>query len=498
MDDGNDVSKFRLISRRKSTRLNKSSTSTTTDEPHTTPPLHREPAATPLVTQPDEPHTTPPPHREPAATSLVTQPEEPHTTPPPHREPAATPLVSQPDEPQPPSAPPFQPDPRAPCTNRKKKSAAKSSTLTNPRRSKRLNPNALHPEVSSTGPEAGGSAVPPVREPIMTEVSGTGPEAGGSAVPPFRPEVSSSSPEAGGPEKSPVRELISLEASPVRDMEDSESSPSEDEFNFGERPVWMAYHSAWLDEDEINPEEALSKKWESLDSHTGSKMWDQWVHAGQTAISGTPQPAANHTVDASENEPEEGQSSEQKLLLNDDGVRRWHNRRTLRSCPEAFTLSGLELEESAAAEGAGSKGKRKRLRKRSKEKSDVRCGRGPGKPRDPTRLKDRPELIVVGDGEFTTLPLCTKVITMIRTLTLENLPGPYRSYHTFPSRVRLAILKQFLQRYSWGKDQDIGRCLDVFEKIAAANYVSHLSETRAAYKLKYSEDKAAWKDFPHP
>lgn len=96
------------------------------------------------------------------------------------------------------------------------------------------------------------------------------------------------------------------------------------------------------------------------------------------------------------------------------------------------------------------------------------------------------------------MPLCTKVITTIRTLTLENLPGPYRSYHTFPSRVRLAILKQFLQRYSWGKDQDIGRCLDVFEKIAAANYVSHLSETRATYKLKYSEDKAAWKDFPPP
>lgn len=66
----------------------------------------------------------------------------------------------------------------------------------------------------------------------------------------------------------------------------------------------------------------------------------------------------------------------------------------------------------------------------------------------------------------------------------------------FPSKVRLTVLQQFLQRYRWGEGERIVRCLDVFENIAAAAYSSHLTEDRASYTKKHGEDKAKWKDFP--
>ncbi|KAF3336796.1 hypothetical protein FCM35_KLT19382 [Carex littledalei] len=170
---------------------------------------------------------------------------------------------------------------------------------------------------------------------------------------------------------------------------------------------------------------------------------------------------------------------------------RCRNRRTLRSCPDAFQACERELDESVAQGSAG-----KNKRKRNKGKSPVRCGRGLGKPRDPVHPKDRPKLMVVGDVEFTALPECTKVITTIRLLTLENLPGPYRSYYMFPLRVRFVILQQFLQRYSWSAKEDVGRCLDVFEKIAAEAYMRELNETRQQLTKKYGNEKEKWKDFP--
>ncbi|KAF3329162.1 Plant transposase (Ptta/En/Spm family) [Carex littledalei] len=193
-------------------------------------------------------------------------------------------------------------------------------------------------------------------------------------------------------------------------------------------------------------------------------------------------------------QPQSGDSSpcaHTEGLYTDDGRIRCRNRRTLRSCPESWKACGRELDESAAQESA-----EKKKRKRNKGKSDVRCGRGLAKPRAPVQPAGRPYLMVVGDAEFTSSPFCTKVITTIRVLTLENLPGPYRSYNMFPSQIRLVILQQFLQRYSWGPKEDIGRCLDVFEKIAAESYMRELNETRQQLTKKYGDDKEKWKDFP--
>jgi hypothetical protein len=218
-------------------------------------------------------------------------------------------------------------------------------------------------------------------------------------------------------------------------------------------------------------------------------------------------PLTQHDVNPSASDPwEEEPSGEQESSgLNsgpdpsdphpaeqiDDGGRRCLRRRPLHGVPEARVASGLELEESAAQASAA-----KRKRKRGKGKTDVRCGRGLARPRDPAKPEDRPKLMIVGDGAFSSIPKCTKIISTIRLLTLENLPGPYRSWNSFPSKTRLFILKQFLQRYSWGLGQDITRCIEVFERVAADAYMTHLMEERARYKKKYGEEKEVWKDNP--
>lgn len=66
----------------------------------------------------------------------------------------------------------------------------------------------------------------------------------------------------------------------------------------------------------------------------------------------------------------------------------------------------------------------------------------------------------------------------------------------FPTKARLVILQQFLQRYSWGPQERIQRCLKVFENIAADAYQRELLEVRAACKKKYTENKEVWKDHP--
>lgn len=178
--------------------------------------------------------------------------------------------------------------------------------------------------------------------------------------------------------------------------------------------------------------------------------------------------------------------------MDDDGGKRGIKRIALRDCEEALHISGIELEEENTT---GAEGQAKRKRKRG-QKSDVRRGRGMAKARKPSNFACRPELFVVGDAEFTSTPICTKVVATIRVLTLENMPGPYRTYNMFPVKARLEILKKFLQRYSWGEGESVKRCLQVFETIAADAYSRELVLLRGKYIKKYTEDKLLWRDFP--
>ena len=165
-------------------------------------------------------------------------------------------------------------------------------------------------------------------------------------------------------------------------------------------------------------------------------------------------------------------------------------RLSLRECPEARKFSGEDLDWSSSKVQA-----RKRKRVTFRKKSDVRCGRGQGKPRDPADPDSRPKLKIVGDREFTSEPGCTKIIPTIRVATCECLPGPLRSFNMFPTRVRLQILRKFLQRYSWADGEDVGLCLDVFERIAADAYSRVLVQTRKNYTARISHDKEKWKEF---
>ncbi|KAF3333305.1 Plant transposase (Ptta/En/Spm family) [Carex littledalei] len=213
---------------------------------------------------------------------------------------------------------------------------------------------------------------------------------------------------------------------------------------------------------------------------------------GNNADLSPPRGFADQSSEPSDEQCEDGQSSDAHFYVGvDDGSRRCILRRPLRECPKALAACGQGLVESASEVSAG-----QNKRKRNKEKSDVKCGRGLAKPRDPAAPGDRPGLLIVGDGEFTSRPMCTQVITTIRILTLENLPEPFRSYKMFPTKARLLILEQFMQRYSWGHEEDIKRCLDVFENIAAEAYQRELTETRATCKKKYGVDKEVWKNHP--
>ncbi|KAF3341334.1 Plant transposase (Ptta/En/Spm family) [Carex littledalei] len=176
--------------------------------------------------------------------------------------------------------------------------------------------------------------------------------------------------------------------------------------------------------------------------------------------------------------------------IEDDGSRRFRKRRVLRMCPEALELSGVDLDWSADKVQIG-----KRKRNKKGKKSDVKGVRGLAKPREPVQPDRRPALKVVGDYEFTAAPECSKVVTTIRLLTCECMPGPIRSYNMFPSRVRLEILRKFLQRYSWAEGEDVGRCLDVFENIAADGWGRVLVDARRVCRKKFGEDKELWKEF---
>ncbi|KAF3337597.1 Plant transposase (Ptta/En/Spm family) [Carex littledalei] len=201
------------------------------------------------------------------------------------------------------------------------------------------------------------------------------------------------------------------------------------------------------------------------------------------------QPSSDTTVPSAE--PDNlGGSGTEIPVLDDDGSRRFHRCRTLRSCPEANEASGKDLDWSAATVQTN-----KRKRSGKGKKPDVKGVRGLAKPRGPTHPDSRPVLKVIGDAEFTSDAEDTKIVATIRLLTCECMPGPLRSFNMFPSRVRLQILFKFLQRYSWADGEDVGRCLDVFENIAAEAWYRVLNDTRRACNNKLGSNKELWKDF---
>lgn len=177
--------------------------------------------------------------------------------------------------------------------------------------------------------------------------------------------------------------------------------------------------------------------------------------------------------------------------VEDDGGRRIRLRLPLSACLEARGLSGKELDPLEPKVLFGKK--RKSIGKGKGKKSEKPRGRGLAKAREPARPEGRPELYVVGDAEFRSSTKCTKVVSTIRLLTVIEMPGPYRTYNRFPSRARIEILRRFLQRYSWGPGQDEGRCLEVFEKIAAEAYNRVLNKARKACDNKYGPVKELWK-----
>ena len=220
-----------------------------------------------------------------------------------------------------------------------------------------------------------------------------------------------------------------------------------------------------------------------LQPEAGDPKWDDWPESDATQ-----QGESEYEEDTADSE----EDSTHPAVVDDDGGKRGCKRIALRDCEEAMEASGRELDDENAT-GAEGQAKRRRVRG---QKSAVRRGRGMAKGRKPSHFGSRPQLFVVGDAEFTSLPLCTRVVATIRVLTLENMPGPYRTYNMFPVKARLEILKKFLQSYSWGEGESVKRCLQVFETIAADAYSRELVVLRGKYTKKYTEDKLLWRDFP--
>ena len=229
-----------------------------------------------------------------------------------------------------------------------------------------------------------------------------------------------------------------------------------------------------------------------LQSEAGdSESLSSWDHAANHQPSPETETSQEDQTEPSQDTVVSEDQNMHPAIKDDDGSKRGVIRRPLMSCDAALGLNHLELDE----ENNEAVGEAKRKRKRG-QKSDVPRGRGKAKPRKPAEVLSRPELMVVGDAEFTSFPICTKVVTTIRMLTLENMPGPYRTYNMFPLKARLEILKMFLQRYSWGGEEDEKRCIAVFERIASDAYYREMTILRRKYEEKYGKDKLVWKDYP--
>ncbi|KAF3327270.1 Plant transposase (Ptta/En/Spm family) [Carex littledalei] len=357
--------------------------------------------------------------------------------------------------------------------------------------------------VGSADPSGSKAAAPQISQPPVTEKDLSAAQSLSATPPP-----SSRSPPRGVGSADPSQLKAAAAAapqisiSPIQTEQSAAQSPSAVQTGSSWSPppvveMQMPHMSqtksnaGWPDSQppvQTEPDSTRDSTWPSWDGTNRSPNMENWEGAELSPNQG----CADQSSEPSDEQCQDGQSSEPHFYAGvDDGGRRCILRRPLRECREALAACGQELVESASEVSAG-----QNKRKRNKEKSDVRCGRGLAKPRDPVAPGDRPELLVVGDGEFTSRPMCTKVITTIRILTLENLPGPFRSYKMFPTKARLLILQQFMQRYSWGHEEDIKRCLDIFENIAAEAYSRELTETRATCKKKHGVDKEVWKNHP--
>ncbi|KAF3321492.1 Serum response factor-binding protein 1 [Carex littledalei] len=360
-------------------------------------------------------------------------------------------------------------------------------------------PSADQPGSSRSPPRVVGSA-------DMSQTKAAAPEISQPLVQPpsiEKPAAKLPSADQPGSSRSPPRVVGSADMSqtkaaapeisqpPVQTPSIEESaaqSPSADQPGSAWSPPRVVEHADLSQTMAGAPDLTRDSSWPSWDRTYQSPNMENWEGADLSRSMA----CSDQSSEPSDEQCQNGQSRALHFYVGvDDGSRRCQMRRPLRECPEALAACGQELVASASEGPAAQK-----KRKRNKEKSDVRCWRGLAKPRDPTAPADRPELLVVGDGEFTCSPICTKVITTIRLLTLENLPGPFRSYKMFPTKARLAILIQFMQRYSWGPEEDIKRCLDVFENIAAEAYQREMTETRAMFKKKYEADKEVWKIHP--
>ncbi|KAF3330249.1 Plant transposase (Ptta/En/Spm family) [Carex littledalei] len=535
MARGDDKSKYEVVHRRKSPRLHPQR------EPPQADPLSPETQVGTLP--PSPPQRNEVPVHTPAIAKLL--PEPPGSTHPMSVPPAVSGPAVQ--------TPPIQLHHCEPPRNKKSRGRTKEEI----RRSARLNPayRALHPPVQRKEPLATVHEVddtpqsPPVEpmeaDPLPSPTAQSPaekeppaqPEQAGPQSPLAEPEVATQPPadksaiaEPSVATQPPADKLPIAE--PSRDPRDeppteadvqapprSATGSSRCRTFIGPNPRRAGLTSAGCTETLSATENSTDLPVNSLDAGSSRAPtqvptdWDPWVSCARSPIrhpdfSPTrsqsppahtpPEPSLSdqraETVqeeDASGLQYTEDESSPHPALIDDDGGRRCLRRRPLSLITEALDASGLELDESAAQASAVG-----RKRKRSKGNNNVRCGRGLARPRDPVPPEDRPEIVVVGDAEFTSSPKCTKIITTIRLLTLWNLPGPYRSWNMFPSKTRLLVLKQFLQRYSWGAEEDTVRCIDVFERVAAEAYMRELAETRRWLTRKYGEEKEAWLDYP--
>ncbi|KAF3337839.1 Plant transposase (Ptta/En/Spm family) [Carex littledalei] len=236
-------------------------------------------------------------------------------------------------------------------------------------------------------------------------------------------------------------------------------------------------------EDVIADEATAQEQRGEKGPEAGHSGWSDWDMSESTQ---------ERVEETSEDMTNSEEDSAHPAIKDDDGSKRTLRLRPLRSCDEAKEAHNREFDEESLREAED---KTTRKRKRA-GKSEVRRGRGKAISRRPAAPDMRPELIVVGDVEFTSSPICTKIVTTVRILTLECMPGPYRTYNMFPIKARVEILKKFLQRYTWGEGENVERCLDVFERIASEAYYRAMTSVRREYTKKYGNDKEVWKDFP--
>ncbi|KAF3336793.1 Filamentous hemagglutinin [Carex littledalei] len=474
MARGDDNSKYELVHRRKSPRLNQR------QEPPQADPLSPE---TPVGTLPPSPPqgNEVPVHT--AATDL--SPDPPGSTHPVSLPPAVSGDTVQ-------TTPENQLHHCEPPRKKKPRGRTKEEI----RRSKRLNPafRVLHPPVQRKEPLATVHEVddtpqsPPVEpdeaapqlsprpmeaDPLPSLTAQTATE----KAPPAEPDLAA-------PQSHPV------EPSPIA-QSDPENLPLAEPYQAAPQPPLEADDQAPLRAD---PPPSTLDAGSSRAPTEVATDWDAWESNDRSPIRHPSHSPTRFESPAAQAPPEPSLSDQRARTVQEEdasGDRRCLRRRPLTGIPEALDACGLELDESAAQASAV-----ERKRKRSKRKGNERCGRGLAMPRDPVPPEDRPELAVVGDAEFTSSPKCTKIITTLRLLTLWNLPGPYRSWNMFPSTTRLFILKQFLQRYSWRAEQDTVRCIEVFERVAAETYMRELAETRRWLTRKFGDEKEVWIDYP--